>query len=233
MHPIVFELISKAKELAKITGQLVGVLVIGCNTKPIVEQLLNFGVDLVYACDHESLKEYNLVTYKNVFIDFVQTYKPSSILVGATNYGRAIAPGVAAHFKTGMTADCTKLEMEPNTDLIQIRPAFGGSIMAKIKTPNTRPQICTVRYKVFDKNNNLKFNNGKVVNIPFKSDFLSDDTKLLNIITKKTEVDLVDADVIVVVGKGFKKKEDLSLAYDLAKLLNGQVGCTRPLIENN
>lgn len=233
LHPATLELISKARELNKILNQTISVLIIGHATNESCESIAKYGVDNIYVCDHKSLQNFNILTYTKIFIEYVKTYKPSIILVAATNFGRCLAPRVAAYFQTGMTADCTILDIQANGNLIQTRPAFGGNIMAKIITPNTRPQICTVRYKVFAKSLPPTPKTPKIITLPFQQHFLSPEIECLNLITKQKEVDLVDAERIIVCGRGFSKKADLAMAYTLAELLDAQVGCTRPLIENN
>ena len=149
LHPVTFELIGKARELAAVTKHEVYALLIGHNTEKNVKTLLEYGVDRVYVYDYPEFADFVMLPYSNAFEDFIERVKPSSVLVGATNVGRSLAPRIAARFRTGLTADCTVLEMYENTDLVQIRPAFGGNIMAKILCPKTRPQLCTVRYKIF------------------------------------------------------------------------------------
>ena len=149
IHRVTFELCGKARELAAVTGHPVYALIIGHDVGGCAQQLLHYGVDKVFVYDHEAFADFRIEPYAEAFCDFIDKEKPSSILVGATNLGRQLAPRVAARCRTGLTADCTVLEMKENTDLVQIRPAFGGNIMAQIITPNTRPQFCTARYKVF------------------------------------------------------------------------------------
>jgi electron transfer flavoprotein alpha subunit len=206
-------------------------LIIGCQTQTAVAQLLRYGADEVYVYDDTQLATFSIDTYANAFADFVAKIKPSAILIGATNYGRSIGPRIAAKFHTGMTADCTALEMKENTDLIQIRPAFGGNIMAMIKTTTTRPQICTARYKVFDKIQPLINPHGKIIPMTFLPQFVTTNSKIISITAKPKELDLTDADIIVVAGRGFKNKNDLALAQTLADTIGGQLGCTRPLVE--
>ena len=130
-HRVTFELCGKAKELAQVTKQPVYALLIGSNVEENAKELLKYGVDRVFVYDDPVFKDFRIEPYAAAFYDFVEKEKPSSILVGATNLGRQLAPRVAARCRTGLTADCTILEMKENTDLVQIRPAFGGNIMAQ------------------------------------------------------------------------------------------------------
>ena len=132
IHRVTFELIGKAKELAAVTGHPVFVLAIGHKLDCCAESLRHYGVDKIFLYDHPAFADFRVEPYTEAFCDFIAQEKPSSILVGATNLGRQLAPRVAARCRTGLTADCTVLEMKENTDLVQIRPAFGGNIMAQI-----------------------------------------------------------------------------------------------------
>lgn len=232
-HKVTFELIGKAKELAAVINHPVYALVIGHQTKKNVEELLSYGVDKVFVYDHEGLKDYDIEKYTNCFADFISRIKPSSILVGATNVGRSLAPRVAARFHTGLTADCTKLEMKENTDLVQIRPAFGGNIMAQIINPNHRPQFATVRYKIFNAPKKVENPSGEVENVEIKPEWLISRNEVLDVKEKPKELDIAEADVIVAVGRGVKSVDDLKMAEELANLLGGVVACSRPLVEAN
>ena len=162
IHKVTFELIGKARELAKVIDHPVYAILIGSDTDENVRELLSYGVDKVFVYDHPELKDFDIEKYANCFADFIERIRPSSILVGATNVGRCLAPRVAARFHTGLTADCTRLEMKDTTDLVQIRPAFGGNIMAQIVNPHRRPQFCTVRYKIFDSPEKVEYPKGTV-----------------------------------------------------------------------
>ncbi|HCL00902.1 MAG TPA: electron transfer flavoprotein subunit alpha, partial [Lachnoclostridium phytofermentans] len=150
IHPVTYELIGKAKELAKKIHHPVYAIMMGSNIKDKCKELLHYGIDKIFVYDRIELDRFKIEPYTAVFKDFIEDIKPTAILVGATTVGRQLAPRVAARLQTGLTADCTILDMNEDTDLIQIRPAFGGNIMAQILTPNHRPQMATVRYKVMD-----------------------------------------------------------------------------------
>ena len=233
IHKVSFELIGKARELAAVINQPVYAILIGYNTKEAVDELLSYGVDKVFVYEHEKLKNFDIERYANCFADFIERIKPSSILVGATNLGRCLAPRVAARFHTGLTADCTKLEMKPNSDLVQIRPAFGGNIMAQIVNPNHRPQFATVRYKIFDAPEKVKEIHGEVEKVEIKDEWLKSHNEVIWVEEKPKEVDISEADVIVAVGRGLKSKEDLKMVYELADELGAVVACSRPLVETN
>lgn len=232
IHPVTYELIGKAKEMAAVTGQEVSVLFMGKDICEKSEEILHYGADKVYLYDKEELARFNIESYTAVFEDFIKKVKPSSILVGATTVGRQLAPRVAARMKTGLTADCTILEMNENTDLSQIRPAFGGNIMAHIKTPNHRPQIATVRYKIMNAPARLEVKSGEIVNCDIDKEKLVCHVEVIDILPKEKETFIENSEVLVVAGRGVKKEEDLSMLQELADLLGGQVACTRPMAES-
>ncbi len=185
----------------------------------------------MFVYDHPELKDFDIEKYANCFADFIERIRPSSILVGATNVGRCLAPRVAARFHTGLTADCTRLEMKENTDLVQIRPAFGGNIMAQIINPYRRPQFCTVRYKIFDSPEKVENPTGSVERVQIKDEWLESSTEILAVHEKEKELDISEADVIVAVGRGLKSADDIGMVQELADLLGGVVACSRPLVE--
>lgn len=231
IHPVTFELLGKASELAKKTNQQVYALFMGSNITDKSRELLHYSADKVYVYDKPELEHFKIETYTAVFEDFINNVMPSTILVGATTVGRQLAPRVAARFHTGLTADCTVLDMHENTDLVQIRPAFGGNIMAQILTPNNRPQMATVRYKVMNAPERMEQESGEIVKCEIASDKLKSRVKVLDVVPKKKEKTIDAADVLVVAGRGVKKQEDLEMINELAELLGGQVACTRPLVE--
>jgi len=233
IHRVTFELIGKAKELAQVTGHPVYALAIGYGLSECTEKLQHYGVDKVFVYDHKTFAEFRIEPYTAAFSDFIEKEKPSSILVGATNLGRQLAPRVAARCRTGLTADCTVLEMKENTDLVQIRPAFGGNIMAQIVTPNTRPQFCTVRYKVFSEPAPTEQASGEIVSMDVSEAMCSAGVQVLRTEEKPKDIDIAEAEVIVAIGRGASGESMRTMAAELADLLGGVVACTRPLVEGN
>ena len=231
IHPVTYELIGKAKELASKINHPVYAVFIGYGIKDKADKLLNLGADEVFVYDYKELKEFRIESYAAAFEDFINKVKPSSILVGATTVGRSLAPRVAARFKTGLTADCTALDMRENTDLVQIRPAFGGNIMAQIVTTNTRPQFCTVRYKIFSVPEKTAEAKGKVNICSISEDKLVSKINVLKVMKKEKELDISEAEAIVSVGRGLKSEKNMEMVYELAELLGAQVAGTRPMIE--
>ena len=233
IHRVTFELIGKARELAAVTGHPVFVLAIGHNLAACAEKLRHYGVDKIFLYDDPAFADFRIEPYTAAFCDFIDKQKPSSILVGATNLGRQLAPRVAARCRTGLTADCTVLEMKKNTDLVQIRPAFGGNIMAQIVTPNTRPQFCTARYKVFAEPKSSDEPSGEIVTMAVTETMLESAIQVISTVEKPKDVDIAEAEVIVAVGRGASGEGIRAMAKELADLLGGVVACTRPLVESN
>lgn len=232
IHPVTYELIGKAEELAKKINHKVYCVFIGNNIKEKAEELLHYGVDEVLVYDYKDLKHFRIEPYTNAFENAIKTIKPAAILVGATTVGRSLAPRIAARFRTGLTADCTILDIKEDTDLVQIRPAFGGNIMAQIVTPNSRPQLATVRYKVMDAPERSEKALGKITVCSLEEDKLQSKLTVLDVFKKEQEVSIADAEVIVVAGRGIKAEKDLQMIEELALLLGGKVAATRPLIES-
>ncbi len=232
IHPVTYELIGKAKELAAVINHPVYAVFMGSGVEDKCEGLLHYGVDKVFVYDNPELTHFKIESYTAVFEDFINKNKPTVILVGATTVGRQLAPRVAARMRTGLTADCTVLEMDENTDLGQIRPAFGGNIMAHIMTPNNRPQMATVRYKVMNAPERRAEKSGVIEKCEIAPEKLWARVDVLGIVKKVQEKTIEASDVLVAAGRGVKKEEDLEMLEELAALLGGQLACTRPLVES-
>ncbi len=231
IHPVTYELIGKARELSKKINHPVYAVMMGHHIRSQCEELLHYEVDKVFVYDKEELDRFKMEPYTKAFEDFVQNIKPTAILMGATPVGRQLAPRLAARLKTGLTADCTILDINENTDLVQIRPAFGGNIMAQILTPNHRPQMATVRYKVMDAPKRKDTIQGEIIHCNIDSKKLGSKISVLDIIAKEKEQFIEASEVLVVAGRGIKKEEDLAMLKELADLLGGQIACTRPVME--
>ena len=230
LHPVGLELLGKARELAAKIDHPVMAVVIGSKTDAVVEKLLAYGADEVYVYDDPALEHFRIEPYANVLEDFINAAHPSSILVGGTVNGRSLAPRVAARFRTGLTADCTVLDMSTTTDLDQIRPAYGGNIMAHINTPRHRPQFATVRYKIFSIPPKGE-PHGKVIRRTLAADRLVSAIEVLERRRKEAQAGIEDAEVLVVCGRGVKRAEDISMLQELADLLGGKVASTRAVVE--
>ncbi|MCK4260612.1 MAG: electron transfer flavoprotein subunit alpha/FixB family protein [Halanaerobiales bacterium] len=231
IHPVTLELIGKAREMAQKVNYPVYCLFLGHDITKKANELLYYGVDEVFVYDDEELKDFRIEPYTAGMEDFISKVKPSIMLVGGTTVGRSLAPRVAARFRTGLTADCTILNIQENTDLDQIRPAFGGNIMAHIYTPNHRPQFATARYKIFSAPERNSEPSGKITVCDIAKEKLASKIMVLEVKEKEKVQSIEDAEVIVVAGRAIKKEEDLKMINELAELVDGMVATTRPLIE--
>ncbi len=231
IHPVTYELIGKARELASKINHPVYAVMMGSDISSKSRELLHYNVDKVFVYDKPSLDRFKIEPYTAVLEDFARKLHPTAILMGATPVGRQLAPRLAARLKTGLTADCTILDINEETDLVQIRPAFGGNIMAQILTPNHRPQMATVRYKVMDAPSRSAEETGDIIACEIGADQLNSRIEVLDIIAKEKEQHIEASEVLVVAGRGIKKEEDLQMVQELADLLGGQLACTRPMME--
>lgn len=232
IHPVAYELIGKARELAvKVNFKVNCVIVGGQNTKENAQKLLAYGVDTVYVYEDEEYTHFRADTYANAFADIILRTQPSSVLIGATALGRSLAPRVATRFKTGLTADCTSLDIQDNTDMIQIRPAFGGNIMAQIAITKTRPQFATVRYRVMDRAQKVEKPWGVIEECEVIEDMVQSDIEILKSEVIEKTKNIEDEDVLVVVGRGLGNEKGVELCRSLAEQFGGQLAFTRPMVE--
>ncbi|MBR3928112.1 MAG: electron transfer flavoprotein subunit alpha [Clostridia bacterium] len=229
MHPVSLELIGKAKELAKVGNHPVYAVVAGSNVAEYAEEIRFFGADKIFVYDDKELSYFRAETYSDCVADLIRFIKPSVVLVGATALGRSLAPRLATRFHTGLTADCTKLVLRENTDLVQIRPAFGGNIMAQIVTTETRPQFATVRYKVMNAPERQAEPTGEIV--IRKMPKLDSKVQFVSQTPVPKSANISDAEIIVAGGRAFQKESDLALIKELASLLGGEWATSRPLVE--
>jgi len=228
IHPISFELLGKAREIADKLKLQVWSAILGYKISDKVSELIYYGADKVYVYDDEQLRDLNVIVYKTLLTELVKEIKPEIFLIGATPWGRSLAPRIAAALDTGLTADCTDLQVDESGKVIQIRPAFTGNILAHIETVS-KPVMATIRYKVMKPIERDTSRRGEIiVGKPEKIE--SSGIKFLGKISRR-EVNLPDADVIVAGGRGLRKKEDLRLLEELAELLGGVVGASRPLVD--
>jgi electron transfer flavoprotein alpha subunit len=234
LRDVSFELLSRGRKLAdKMDTKLCSVLMGSNVTDETLQELIYRGADEVYFIDDPRLENFIVETYSNVLSDLIKTYKPHSILAAATSSGRTLMPYVAIHVRTGLTADCTELDIEEGTNhLLQTRPAIGGNIMATIKTPSHSPQMATVRPKSsrplpLDKNRE-----GKIVRLELKDELVDDRVKVVGFRKDAAEfVNIEEAEVVVSGGKGMKKQENFELLRELAGHFNGVLGASRDAVD--
>ena len=225
------ELLGAGRKLADDLGVELSAVAIGA-AEDEARELIAWGADKVYYADDAALREFNDEPYTEVLASLIDEHKPEIVLAGATAIGRSFVPRVATRLWAGMTADCTQLEVDKETrDLDQVRPAFGGNIMATIKCPNTRPQIATVRPRVMKPLERDETRTGELVKVPMPAK--APRTKVLESIkeTSGTAVNLQEAQIIVSGGRGVGKPEGFTLLEELAELLDGTVGASRAAVD--
>ena len=231
--PVVIELLGEGRKLADEIGVNLCAILLGKDVNSMAEELVSYGADIVYTADDERLETFTTDAYTKIITDAINELKPEIVLYGATHIGRDLAPRIASRVSTGLTADCTRLEIDPaDKKLKQTRPAFGGNIMATIICPNTRPQMSTVRPGVMEKAEKNDSRKGEIVPISFK--LTEDDMRVRVIETVKTKKDLVsltDANVIVAGGLGVGGPEGFEMLQKLADKLGGVVGASRAAVD--
>jgi len=230
---ICYELLGKGRELADKLGTHLSGVLLGDKISDKAKDIIYRGADKVYLVESEKLANYQPEPYANVLSELVEKYKPEILLCGATSIGRSLISRVAVNLRTGLTADCTGLEIDPEKKiLLQTRPAFGGNIMATIISPNYRPQMATVRHKVMKEAPIDTARQGQIIKEIFSEDLLLSRTKILDIIEEIEEtVNLTEADIIVSGGRGLGCAENFSVIKDLAKVLGGAVGASRSAVD--
>ncbi|MEM2123395.1 MAG: electron transfer flavoprotein subunit alpha/FixB family protein, partial [Candidatus Bathyarchaeia archaeon] len=229
--PVVYELIGKGRMLAEKTREPLYAALLGYNIRGEAENLLRYGLDKVYVYDHESLERFRDDPYTQLIAELVEDVKPNIILIGATSTGRSLAPKLASRLKTGLTADCTGLDVDEKGNLIQTRPAFGGNIMATIITPNHRPQMATVRYKVMAEAEPVENPRGEIEERKVNPEGLVDRAEIIGFQREEGEVSITEADIIVSGGRGLGGAEGFKLLEELAGLLGGAVGASRSAVD--
>lgn len=227
------ELITPARQMADKLGQKVKAVIIGSNIDEAINAVKQYQVDEIIAVDSPEFKEYRTEAYTQVLQALLEEHKPLSMLIGATNVGRDLGPRLACRLKTGLTADCTSLDVDTETqNILWTRPAFGGNLMAVIECPDDRPQLGTVRPGVFKKTAPEQ-KDVPVNKEEFHVDEASIRTKILETIHEGDgeTVDLEGAERIVSGGRGLGKPEYFSMIRDLAKAVGGEVGSSRAAVD--
>jgi electron transfer flavoprotein alpha subunit len=235
------ELISKGRELADRLGVKVESLLIGNKLEKSAEQLFHYGSDKVFLIEDPKLEPFTVLPFAKCIVDMVKQHKPNILLFGATNKGRELGPRVASTLLCGLTADCTELEIDDFDDkvnkkqyknkLMQIRPAFGGNIIATIVNTWEDPQIVTVRPGVMKLNEPDTSRKGEIEKV--KPEITSAETvvKVIERVRKEKDVDLISAPIIVAGGYGVGSKENFSLIKELAETIGGEVGASRAAVD--
>jgi len=233
VQSVSFELLGKGRELADKLGVRLCAVLLGEKMEDKCQDLIARGADIVYFVDSPKLRNYLDDPYTKVLTALVEKHKPEVLLCGATTIGRSLISRVAVNVRAGLTADCTGLDIDPKEKLLlQTRPAFGGNIMATIISPNTRPQMATVRHKVMKEAEPDKKRKGKVIREEFPEEKYSSRTKLIDIVEEIEEtVNLAEANIIVSGGRGLGAKENFDIIKKLAITLNAAVGASRAVVD--
>jgi electron transfer flavoprotein alpha subunit len=231
--PVSFELIGKARELAEKLDSQVVALLPGFKVTNLTQELIVHGAQAVVIADHLDLEHYRTEPFTQVISQIIEQYQPEIVLFGATSIGRDLAPRVAARIHTGLTADCTALEIEEETGrLLMTRPAFGGNLLATIVCPEHRPAMATVRPGVMIKRTPEEKATAEV--IPFEGSITENQmyTTIQDVLKKgSSKHDIQDARIIVAGGRGMRSREGFALLQDLADVLGGEVGGSRAAVE--
>ncbi len=234
IQSVAFELVGKARELADKLNTHVGAVLIGHGMDIAAQELICSGADTVYVVDAPQVANYLDEAYTTILTELIAKYKPEIVLSGATIIGRSLISRVAIKMHCGLTADCTGLDIDPDRKiLLQTRPAFGGNIMATIVSPNYRPQMATVRHKVFTQPGMNKQRKGKVVKETFPVDKLVSRTTLLDVVEEvESLVNIAEADIIVSGGRALGNHENFKMLEELAQVLGGAVGAARAAVDS-
>lgn len=244
INSIAFELVGKGKDLADALGEQVTAVLVGSNVKSLADELAEYGADRVIVVDDPELKEYRTEPYAHALSSVIEKYKPEIFLVGATAIGRDLGPRVSARIHTGLTADCTQLDIgdfplnpvagkeQKHNQLLMTRPAFGGNTIATIACPDFRPQMATVRPGVMQKRERMA---GVKANVEeFNPGFTPDNkyVEILDIVKAVSDtVDIMDAKILVSGGRGVGSPENFKLLEELAEVLGATVSCSRAVVD--
>jgi len=228
-----YEMLGAGRALADALGEKLVAVVLGHEMQSAAEELVKYGADRVVYMDGPDLANFQDDAYAQTVSEFIDREKPTIVLAGATAVGRSFIPKVAARVYGGLTADCTKLEIDTEKRLLLgTRPAFGGNLMATIICPHHRPQIATVRHKVMKPSQRDEHRTGEVVVHKVEPGSLDMRTKLLDVVKNvESTVNIAEADVIVSGGRGLGKPENFSMVFELAELLGGAVGASRAAVD--
>lgn len=233
LHPVGLQLMTAAKELIRNNGGEILGIIIGEGAEQAEEQMNQLPLSEVYLYESEEYFKSDL--YKTLMLDCIQQSSPGIVLIGGTKEGRSLAPRLSAALKTGLTADCTELYVREGSELVQIRPAFGGNLMAQIITPDTRPQMATLRYNQFPPLKPSASEAARRKPVSFIKRKLTPQPSSLLKITETMRFtaseSIAKQDVLVAAGRGVRSKEDLDMIIELAELIGGELASTRRLVE--
>jgi electron transfer flavoprotein alpha subunit len=233
IEKVSLELLGKGKELANKLNDEVSAVLLGYKVEHLCNELIYFGADEVIVVDDENLEMYINSTYAKALAEVINKKDPQIVLIGATTIGRDLAPRVSAKIHTGLTADCTSLEIdEESKGLLMTRPAFGGNIMATIVCPDHRPQMSTVRPGVMQKIEKDISLKGKIEKFDVEFEEKDKTVEVLKYVSENIKkVNIEDAKILISAGRGIGSKENMKLLYELADLLGAEVSSSRALVD--
>lgn len=232
VHRVSHELLSAGRILADKRGVELGAVLLGCGLDDdMAGELISYGAEVVYVVDRPELAHFTDERYSKCIVELVRRKRPEIILAGATSMGRSFIPRVAASLQTGLTADCTELDIGDDGHMLQTRPAFGGNVMATIICPNRRPQMATVRPKVM-KPVRMDGRQGRIERVELPDECFQARVDVLEVIAEQDQTaKLTEADVIISGGRGMRSGDNFNLIEGLATLMNGAVGASRGAVE--
>ncbi|MCG8615602.1 MAG: electron transfer flavoprotein subunit alpha/FixB family protein [Desulfobacterales bacterium] len=228
---VTLQILARARALAKDTGGRVCALVFGHEVDEYAREYIAHGADIVYVMDDPRLADYSVQTYSHLLTRLASEYEPEILLIGATRFGQEIAPRTAKALYTGLTADCIDLEIDDKDRLVQIAPSFGGNLIAKIITPKARPQMATVRPGTFQERPHDDTAKGEVIRLDVPSDLPDERVRCIRSEYKPAKAQGIEkADIVITGGRGMGSKRKFKKLFDLATLMNAEVGATRPVV---
>jgi len=229
---VAFELLGRGRDIADTINEKLTAVVLGHEMENQCEQLIHFGADEVILVDKKELEVYTTEAYTQALTKVLSESKPEIVLIGATSIGRDLAPRVSARLETGLTADCTTLEVGEDNELLMTRPAFGGNIMATIICPDHRPQMSTVRPGVMEMKEEDTARKGEIKQVDVQFTESINRVKVIEIVKEeKEEVKIDEASILVSGGRGIGSKENFDMLIELAESLNGTISASRAVID--
>jgi electron transfer flavoprotein alpha subunit len=231
---VTLQLLARANKLAEQISASVCAVVIGHEIGEWVGEYVAHGAEKVFLMDDPRLKDYSLESYSFLTAELAKVHQPEIILIGATQFGREFGPKLAKKLKTGLTSDCIDLDINQEGLLVQTAPAFGGNLLARIITPETRPQMATVRPGAFQERPHDARAKGEIIRVPVPEDLPKDRVRLLDSKRHESESNRIeDAPVVICGGRGMGSKKKFKKLFELAELMGGQVGATRPVVHED
>lgn len=231
---VTLQILARATELARKNDAVVCAVVFGDRVDEYVTEYIAHGAQKVYVTDDPFLKTYNVESYAFLLSALVRRFQPETLLVGATRFGQEIAPRVARQLNTGLTADCIDLDMDDKDRLVQIAPSFGGNLVAKIITPKARPQMATIRPGTFQELPHDDDATGEVISVALPDNMPVPRVRCLKSALQPVRARKIEtADIVITGGRGMGSKGKFKKLFDLAALLNAEVGATRPVVYAN